>query len=415
MAGIDYTSKSVSVPQIQFNGGLNTASGPFGLADNESPDLQNVDLDIFGSALQRNGYAALNTVAITGTAASDGLHDFVYTSGANTTRTLLDVTNAKLYKMDDLDGTWDDATNGLTITADNQVDFTNFLNECYMTNGVDAPWYIDATLTATTMTVPTGLTTAKYNAEFNNYLFLANVTVSGTYSVIANEGACAANDSVEVNFNPQPIIEGEPLDLFQCDDGVDTGVFDLTENEDDILGTQDPALFVFKYYQTLVDSQNDTNPIIGPTAHLIVPPSPQTIYVRMEDTSGTCTAFTEFDIYFTVSDPGEITDPFYLCDQDEDGFEPIDLPMEFDTPILNGEDPNQYNISYHTSQSDADNNINPLPTPHLVPVPGQTIYVRLENLDDISCFDTTTIELIVETRPLVNETPDPLIVCDTSI
>ncbi|MBL4662899.1 MAG: hypothetical protein JKY22_04940, partial [Flavobacteriaceae bacterium] len=239
-----------------------------------------------------------------------------------------------------------------------------------------------------------------------------DVTVDGVYSVIASEGACDATDNIADEFHPQPFIEGEPVDLFQCDDGVMTGVFDLTENEDDILGGQDPALFAFKYYETLFNSINDINAILGPTAHLIVPPSPQTIYVRMEDLSGTCTAFTEFDIYYTVAVAGEIPLPFYLCDQDEDGVEPIDLPMEFDDLILNGEDENQYNITYHNGQGEADGNMNALPVPYFVNVPGETIYVRIENLDDLSCYDTTSIELIVELRPIVNEMPSPLINCD---
>ena len=50
---------------------------------------------------------------------------------------------------------------------------------------------------------------------------------------------------------------------------MNTGVFDLTENDDDILGAQDPTMFIIKYYETLLDSQNDTNVIPGPTVHLL--------------------------------------------------------------------------------------------------------------------------------------------------
>ena len=74
----------------------------------------------------------------------------------------------------------DDETNGLTITADNFCDFENFLNEVYITNGEDPPFEWDGgSSTATTMTVPTGLTKARFVRQFNNYLFLGNVEVSG--------------------------------------------------------------------------------------------------------------------------------------------------------------------------------------------------------------------------------------------
>ncbi|MFT5236591.1 MAG: hypothetical protein ACI9M9_000178, partial [Flavobacteriaceae bacterium] len=84
--------------------------------------------------------------------------------------------------------------------------------------------------------------------------------------------ACFATANFVVNLAPTPIAN-PPVDLFQCDFGVTSGVFDLTINDANILGGQDPALFVIKYYETLLDSQNDTNSILGPSVHLIVPPS----------------------------------------------------------------------------------------------------------------------------------------------
>ena len=43
--------------------------------------------------------------------------------------------------MDGLDGTWDDITGALTITAGNHCDFETFLGKAYVTNGVNAPFY----------------------------------------------------------------------------------------------------------------------------------------------------------------------------------------------------------------------------------------------------------------------------------
>ena len=80
--------------------------------------------------------------------------------------------------MDDLDRTWDDITGGITITTGSHCCFVNFLNTMYATNGVDVPFQYDGSASAA-MGVPTGLTAAKYIEQFNNYLFLANVTVSG--------------------------------------------------------------------------------------------------------------------------------------------------------------------------------------------------------------------------------------------
>ena len=54
-----------------LSGGLNSTAGPFGLKDNESSDLQNIDFDQFGSILKRNGYSNLNSVSTTVRAAAE--------------------------------------------------------------------------------------------------------------------------------------------------------------------------------------------------------------------------------------------------------------------------------------------------------------------------------------------------------
>lgn len=207
MAGIKtITSQSVPVGYTSFIGGLNSTSGPLGLQNNESSDLQNVDFDKFGSILKRNGYTALNTTAITSTPASDGLWWYEYDSAGSMVRKLINVTNGKLYKMDDLDATWDDVTGAVTITLGYHCDFANFLNEVYVTNGKDAPFKWTGTGNAAAMTVPTGLTKAKYVAEFNNYLFLANCLVAGVsntsriyWSTIKDADTWDAADFIDIS------------------------------------------------------------------------------------------------------------------------------------------------------------------------------------------------------------------------
>ena len=50
----------------------------------------------------------------------------------------------------------------------------------YITNGEDPPFKWTGAGNGTTMSVPTGLTDARFVKQYNNYLFLANVVVSGT-------------------------------------------------------------------------------------------------------------------------------------------------------------------------------------------------------------------------------------------
>ena len=177
MAGIKFTTKSVPIGFKKLNGGLNSTAGPLGLEPNEFSDLLNIDFDKFGSFSKRSGYTALNTSAYNSSARFTGLKWFELASG---TRYLAGTCGDRLVKMDDLDGTWDDITGSLTITAGNLTDFTIFRDNLLGTNNANVPFVWTGTGNASAMTVPTGLTKAKCIEVFSSYTFLGNVTVSGT-------------------------------------------------------------------------------------------------------------------------------------------------------------------------------------------------------------------------------------------
>lgn len=184
MGDRQFTTLPNTFNQISFAGGLNTSAGPFALEENESPDLQNIDFNIFGSILKRNGYVNVNSSAL-GSFNSDGLFWFEFDDSGTSTRKFVNVADGKFYKMDtssgEPDGTWDDATNGQTITADNFCDFVAWRNQLYVVNGENTPlvWDGAGTTSLTTATLPTNVTKPLFIEEFNNYLFYLNVIVSG--------------------------------------------------------------------------------------------------------------------------------------------------------------------------------------------------------------------------------------------
>ena len=72
--------------------------------------------------------------------------------------------------------------------------------------------------------------------------FTVTAPNSGTYSVEvfnALDTTCIVTDQVEVLYKDQPVANA-PNDLFQCDDGVNAGIFDLTVNDAVVLGAQVP-------------------------------------------------------------------------------------------------------------------------------------------------------------------------------
>ena len=92
------------------------------------------------------------------------------------------------------------------------------------------------------------------------------------------------------------LIDEEPDDIF-IDEGDNDGsaIFDLTINEAQMLGSQNPAIALFTYHTSFEDSDNGVNAIATPTAHQNVL-NPQTIYVRLTNDNTGFYVLTSFEI-----------------------------------------------------------------------------------------------------------------------
>lgn len=214
MAGQDLQSRSVAMGLSKSNGGLNTTASPLNVADNESSDCQNIDFDKFGSILKRSGYATLNSSAFNSGATWNSLYWFEMSSG---TSYLIGTCGNKVAKMDDLDGTWDDITGAVTVTAGNNnfMSWTTFLDTALGTNGVNPPIQWTGSGNVSAASVPTNLTKAKYVTVFNGYVHYTNVTVSGTdyksrtyWGAIDSISSYDSADYRDININDGQTITG---------------------------------------------------------------------------------------------------------------------------------------------------------------------------------------------------------------
>ena len=178
MADSRYVTKDVPIPFKGFGGGLNTESGPLGVASNESTKLMNVDFDKFGSVAQRGGYISLNLAAMTGSLSSDWLYWFEYEVANSKIRSAIQVISGNVMSMDDLKGSWDYLTGSIAQTSVNLTDFMTFQNNLVGTNNFDPPWYWDPT-SANCATLSSGIEAAKTVVEYNNYSILGNVKTGG--------------------------------------------------------------------------------------------------------------------------------------------------------------------------------------------------------------------------------------------
>lgn len=196
---------------IRLGGGLNDTGGPFDVKENESYDLQNIDFDRDGSIMPRYGYTVLNPTAIAATDVNSNSALGLFWYRTPTVEKAIKVCFDKVYRMDSLDGTWDDITEtGPTMSTDGEYhcDFLTFNSKVLITNDYDVPKQWIGSGSISNMTVVTGLTRAKFIEKFENYVLMANCVVSGVdaptrvyWSAIKNEASWDAADNHEIGYN----------------------------------------------------------------------------------------------------------------------------------------------------------------------------------------------------------------------
>ena len=107
-------------------------------------------------------------------------------------------------------------------------------------------------------------------------------------------------------------------------------------------------------------------------------------------------------------EPGVPLDLFRNDDPSGDGIELFDL-RENDLPILNGLSETEYQVSYYSTEADAENNVNPLNPLHTNVGNPQTIYTRLQS-SGTDYFEVDSFEIFVNPIPEIASVPE-LISC----
>jgi gliding motility-associated-like protein len=201
-------------------------------------------------------------------------------------------------------------------------------------------------------------------------------------------------------------------DLGSANDGITT--VDLTVKNDEITGAI--AGVGVRYYETLLDAQDDTNRIDPDTAYVNTS-NPQTIFVRVIDGNTEC-----FDTSATLSirvspnpTPG-VPAAIEACDDNDsgDGIEVFDL-TQGEALILNGE---TWDIGYYETLEDAIlgdvTTLIATPMAYSNTSNPQIIYVRVTGdiTNPESCFEIVELELIVHPLPDGSSVVEPFIICE---
>lgn len=206
--------------------------------------------------------------------------------------------------------------------------------------------------------------------------------------------ACYETTQFDIIVNPLPTITSMSV-LPICDDDADGfGAFMLTSKDTEALGGQTGV--TVSYHETQSDADTNAAPLSSPYTNTTA--YSQIVFIRLENTTTGC--FSTMPLELSVN-PIPIANPVgtqTICDDDYDGLATFDF-TGIDLTVIGAQ--TGMVVSYHETQSDADTNTSAVTSPYTsITANTQTLFIRLENTTT-GCFDTTTLELLVDPLPVI--------------
>ncbi len=217
---------------------------------------------------------------------------------------------------------------------------------------------------------------------------------------------------ITLNVNSTPLASTlNPIEL--CDD-FDSGAFNDGKNINinirnqvsTILGTQDPANFTVTLHNSATDANLGNNPILNDTNYTNQTRDIETIYVRVTNNNTGC--FNDHEFFDIIINPLpiitnaipnlEICDVATPSDGDtRNGFAQNINLSERDAEVLNGRDPNIFEVSYHSTLQNAINGTTPLPKNNYSNQPGSTNIPPAIPLNDNPATEVIHISILNKT------------------
>lgn len=236
--------------------------------------------------------------------------------------------------------------------------------------------------------------------------FYDNTVNPFTVFVRVTNGVTGCFDVKPLQIEVLPAPSVNPVSGFIiCDDDQDAmSILDLTSKNNEI---NTDTTTIFSHYLSENDLNNGINEIINSTNYNT---ASTTIYTKVENSITGCFAITTINVIVNTLPVFPVISNFILCE--DDGNQIADFILaEKDAEILNGQTGKE--VFYFENPNDALTNTNSIDknTIYNNTSQFQTIYVRVENITDPSCFGLSSFELEVGSDPIYN-LPQDVNVCD---
>ncbi|WP_282044306.1 T9SS type B sorting domain-containing protein [Winogradskyella flava] len=308
----------------------------------------------------------------------------------------------KLIIADQTDENYDSAVfiegNSFNASVDLGEDFSTCASNVLLNADIGNPqaayaWYFNNTLLPTaTQPIFDAIQTGNYRVEVE---------------IPLADGTCIIEDDINITLSSTQT--SDPISDFElCDDLSNDGfeIFDLSTKDTEVLASVPSSNYSISYHYNNDDAEAATNSIIGSIQNTT---TPQTIFVRIEDTDNGCLAFSTFDL--VVNQLPNIVDPTPLdvCDDETaDGFTAIDLSVKNDE-ITNGQ--TNLEVTYYSTLADAASGTNPLPMPYVNTNVNEQVFIRVRN-PQTGCISTTSLDITIFDNPVINTQDHYIDACD---
>ncbi|WP_304139009.1 PKD domain-containing protein, partial [Mesonia mobilis] len=226
-----------------------------------------------------------------------------------------------------------------------------------------------------------------------------------TYYMEDNFGCDYSEEVCFTVYETPEVSNTDEIDLQNCIlPNQNSVTFNLTDNENLVFGDQSQMLFDVKYYDDLASAELGGTPIN--TTYTATEIGTTVFYVRIENSNNlSCYSVAPFNVIVSetlIATPSDIE----ACDDDNDGETIFDLTVN-EAETLDGQNPNNFTVTYYTSQDEADNG-NPAeaistPSNYNGTTSSNTIYVRVENDANPDCYQTTSFVATGYYSGVINE------------
>ena len=223
------------------------------------------------------------------------------------------------------------------------------------------------------------------------------VNASGTYTVEITKGSCFLTETIVFN----DLAVTNPINLQTCNTGAASYLFDLTTNNETQLGI-DTTIYDVYYYTSPANAAANI-PIGSPSNYSTS--TNQTLYLKIFNTvtNQFCTALYQFDLLINATVSATQPNDVEVCETA--GGTTYTLST-LDAEVLNGQ--SGYIVWYYLLQADAIAGNGAIIPAITIPTgtTTATVWIRMQDSTNPSCFDVTSVDIFVNPLPPVDEITD---------